>query len=95
MISQIAAAAPEQSSATEQINRNMEQIAGLVKESAGGSREAAKACEDLSNLALDLQKLVARFRVDDDFEICRNDQEGVLESPSGASRVSAFSATAR
>src|SRR5712691_1113193 len=35
MITQIAAAALEQSSATEQVNRNMEQIAGLVKESAG------------------------------------------------------------
>jgi hypothetical protein len=41
----------------------MEQIAKLVQESAVGAQQAAKACADLSNLALDLQGLVGRFKI--------------------------------
>jgi len=36
-----------------------------VKESADGAQQSAKACEDLSSLALDMQKLVGNFRVED------------------------------
>ena len=65
MITQIATAATEQASATEEINKNMDQIARLVKESNQGATESAKACRDLSDLALDLQKLVSRFRLEE------------------------------
>jgi methyl-accepting chemotaxis protein len=64
MIAHIATAATQQSSATEQVNQNMDQIARLVKESAVGSQQSAKACQDLSGLALDLQKMVGNFRLD-------------------------------
>ena len=64
MITHIATAATEQSSATEQVNTNMEQIATLVRESAVGAQQSAKACGELSNLALDLQSLVSRFKLD-------------------------------
>jgi len=64
MITHIATAATEQSSATEQVNNNMEQIAKLVKESAVGAQQSAKACQDLSGLALDLQKMVGNFKLD-------------------------------
>lgn len=63
MITHIATAATEQSSATEQVNSNMEQIAKLVQESAIGAQQSAKACADLSNLALDMQALVGRFKL--------------------------------
>lgn len=63
MITHIATAATEQSSATEQVNNNMDQIAKLVKESAVGAQQSAKACQDLSGLALDLQKMVANFKL--------------------------------
>jgi len=63
MITHIATAATEQSSATEEINQNMEQIATLVKESADGAQQSAKACQDLSGLALDLQKMVSNFKL--------------------------------
>ena len=63
MIMHIATAATQQSSATEQVNSNMEQIAKLVQESAVGAQQAAKACADLSNLALDMQGLVGRFKL--------------------------------
>ena len=64
MITHIATAATEQSSATEQVNTNMEQIAKLVKESAIGAQQSAKACQDLSGLALDLQKMVGNFKLE-------------------------------
>lgn len=63
MIVHIATASTEQSSATEQVNHSMEEIARLVKESAIGSQQAAKACQDLSSLALDLQKMVGQFKL--------------------------------
>jgi methyl-accepting chemotaxis protein len=63
MITHIATAATEQSSASEQVNNNMDQIAKLVKESAVGAQQSAKACQDLSGLALDLQKMVANFKL--------------------------------
>jgi methyl-accepting chemotaxis protein len=65
MITNIATAATEQSSASEEINKNMDQIAKLVNESAVGSQESARACQDLSGLALDLQTMVSRFKLDD------------------------------
>jgi len=64
MITHIATAATEQSSASEEINNNITQIAKLVKESADGAQQSAKACQDLSELALDLQKMVSRFRLE-------------------------------
>jgi methyl-accepting chemotaxis protein len=63
MIMHIATAATEQSSASEQVNQNMDQIARLVKESSIGAQESAKACQDLSGLALDLHKLVGNFQL--------------------------------
>ncbi|MBZ5706002.1 MAG: methyl-accepting chemotaxis protein [Acidobacteriia bacterium] len=63
MITHIATAATEQSSASEQVNNNMDQIAKLVKESAVGAQQSAKACQDLSGLALDLQKMVGNFKL--------------------------------
>lgn len=63
MITHIATAATEQSSASEQVNQSMDQIARLVQESAAGSQESAKACQHLSGLALDLQKMVSDFRL--------------------------------
>jgi uncharacterized protein (UPF0335 family) len=64
MITHIATAATEQSSATEQVNQNIEQINRLVGESAVGAQQSAKACQDLSGLALDLQKMVSNFQLD-------------------------------
>ncbi|MGA8271479.1 MAG: methyl-accepting chemotaxis protein [Candidatus Sulfotelmatobacter sp.] len=63
MITQIATAATQQSSTSEQVNANMEQISRLVAESATGAQQSAKACQDLSGLALDLQTMVGNFKV--------------------------------
>jgi len=77
MITHIATAATQQSSATEEVNGNMEQIAKLIRESASGSQQAAQACQDLSNLALDLQNMVSRFKVSHE----RQPQQRAAASP--------------
>jgi methyl-accepting chemotaxis protein len=63
MITHIATAATQQAAATEQINGNMEQISRMVQQSAISAGESAKACQDLSSLAMDLQQVVAKFKV--------------------------------
>jgi methyl-accepting chemotaxis protein len=65
MITEIATAATQQSSTTEQVNTNIEQITRLVKESAIGAQQSATACQDLSGLALDLQAMVSKFRLEE------------------------------
>ena len=79
MITHIATAATQQSSATEQVNGNMDRITKLVRESAAGTQQAAKACQDLSNLALDLQNMVSRFKVN-------NERQPQQKRPAAASR---------
>ncbi len=66
MITEIATAATQQSSTTEQVNMNIDQISKLVKESAIGAQQSATACQDLSSLALDLQTMVGKFKLDED-----------------------------
>ncbi len=63
MVALIATAATEQSTASEEINSNIEQIAKITQETAIGANESAKAVHDLSNLATDLQTLVSKFNM--------------------------------
>jgi len=88
MITHIATAATEQSSATEQVNGNIDQIAKLVKESAVGAQQSAKACQDLSGLALDLQKMVGNFKMGTD----GHGSQGSGHRPNGRARQEASSA---
>src|SRR5262249_21374669 len=46
MITHIATAATQQSSATEEINANVNEIATITREAAQGAQQSAKACED-------------------------------------------------
>ena len=64
MITQIATAATQQSSTTEEITRNLDKISKLVTESALEAQSSATACQDLSALALDLEKMVGSFKLD-------------------------------
>jgi len=63
MVTHIATAATEQSSATEEVNTNIEQIAKITAETSEGAQQSAKACHDLSSLALDLQNIVSKFKI--------------------------------
>ncbi len=64
MIAQIATASAQQSAATEDVNRTMTEIARTIDLSAAGTQESAKASAELSRLAVDLQGLVASFRLE-------------------------------
>jgi methyl-accepting chemotaxis protein len=66
MVTLIATAATEQAAATEQVNGNVVQIAKMVCQSSIGAEQSAKACEGLSNLALELQQMVSDFKLGDD-----------------------------
>jgi len=63
MVAQIASAATQQATATEEVNTSMAQISELAAEAADGSQFAAKACGQLFDLALGLQNMVDRFEV--------------------------------
>lgn len=63
MVAQIAAAATQQAIATDAVNASMAEISGLAAESAEGSQVAARACGQLSELAMGLQTMVDRFDV--------------------------------
>jgi methyl-accepting chemotaxis protein len=76
MIGNIATGATEQSAATAEINRNMDQIASQVKESTVGAQESAKACQDLSDLASDLQSMVGSFKLEARSENRRSSDAG-------------------
>jgi methyl-accepting chemotaxis protein len=63
MVAQIASAATQQATATEEVNASMSQISALATEAADGSQLSARACGQLFDLALGLQTMVDRFDV--------------------------------
>jgi len=65
IVTQVAAASEEQSSAAEQISKNIESISSVTQESASGIQQIAHASEDLNRLTLNLQELIAQFKVDE------------------------------
>ncbi len=65
IVTQVAAASEEQSSAAEQISKNIESISSVTQESASGIQQIAHASEDLNRLTLNLQELIAQFKIED------------------------------
>jgi methyl-accepting chemotaxis protein len=61
---QVAAASEEQSSAAEQISRNIEAINNVTQESASGIQQVARASEDLSKLTVNLQDLISKYKIE-------------------------------
>ena len=66
MIQQIATATDEQSTAAEQISKNIENVSSVTKETATGAEQAAAAAEQLNKNAENLQNIVAQFKVTTD-----------------------------
>jgi len=64
MIGQIATASTEQSSAAEEVNRTMAEIVRAIDLSTTGTQDSARACSDLSRLAVEMQQLVSQFRLE-------------------------------
>ena len=63
MSTQIASAAEEQSSVSEEINRNIVSINDMSNMTAEGASQTSIASEELARMASDLQGLVAQFKV--------------------------------
>ncbi len=63
MNTQIASAAEEQSTVTEEINRSIVSINGVAEQSSIGAQQTAAASDDLAKLAEQLKGLVDRFKV--------------------------------
>ncbi len=63
MNTQIAGAAEEQSTVTDEINRSIVSISQVAEQSAAGARQTAEASDDLAKLAEHLKELVERFKV--------------------------------
>ena len=63
MVSQIATASSEQSTATQSVNANLNEIAKIGTRTTGSSARAVDACDKLSTLAMDLNQLVGAFKV--------------------------------
>jgi methyl-accepting chemotaxis protein len=64
VITQVAAASEEQSTASEMISNNIEAISNVTHESAGGIQQIARAAEDLNRFTVNLQELISRFHID-------------------------------
>ncbi|HEX2982793.1 MAG TPA: methyl-accepting chemotaxis protein, partial [Ignavibacteriales bacterium] len=64
VVTQVAAATEEQSAAAEQISKNVESVSNIAEESSAGAMQIAKAADDLNRLAVQLQNLVNRFKID-------------------------------
>lgn len=65
MIQQIATASEEQSTAAEQISKNVEHITSVTRETAKGAEQSATAAEELNRQAESLDEMVAKFKVDE------------------------------
>ena len=64
MVSQIATAATEQASTTQEIQHSAERIAEMASSSTNAAEESAQACVHLSTLAVNLQEIVGHFKVE-------------------------------
>lgn len=64
IVTQVAAASEEQSSASQQITQNIELITNVTQQSAIGVRQIAQSAEELNQLTDNLQKLISGFKVD-------------------------------
>lgn len=63
MVTQIAAAATQQSYATQSVTTNVNEIVSIIEHTAGSSKHSVEACQQLANLANELTALVGSFKV--------------------------------
>ncbi|MGD0831218.1 MAG: methyl-accepting chemotaxis protein [Terracidiphilus sp.] len=63
MVTQIAAAATEQSYSTQSVSANVNEIASIIQQTASSSQHSVDACQQLALLANELTGLVGAFKV--------------------------------
>lgn len=68
LINQLAVASEQQSQSSEQISQSIERISSVITESSSGIQEIAHSSEDLNKLTLNLQNLITKFKIRDDYK---------------------------
>jgi methyl-accepting chemotaxis protein len=63
MVQQIASATEEMAATSEEINRDIESIASVSKDTSGNSIQIAKASQELAELSINLENVIGGFRV--------------------------------
>lgn len=63
MNNQIASAAEEQSSVAEEMSRNITSISQVSEQTAEGSKQTTNSSDELAKLAVQLQELIAQFKI--------------------------------
>jgi methyl-accepting chemotaxis protein len=64
MVNQIATASHQQSAATDEVNRTLNEVAHIIDLSTSGTQDSAKAAAALSQMANDLQGCISQFRLE-------------------------------
>jgi len=62
-VHQIATAAEEQSATTDEITNHMQQISDIIQQTASGVQESSRSACRLSELTMELQRTIGRFRL--------------------------------
>ena len=62
-VAQVATASAQQSSATQSVNANLNEISSIIERTTNSSARSVVACDRLSSLAADLNELVGSFKV--------------------------------
>lgn len=63
MVTLVATAASEQTSASLEVSQNMEKIAIMIEQASGAADQTAEACKDLTQLATNLEATVGQFKL--------------------------------
>jgi methyl-accepting chemotaxis protein len=76
-VAQVAIASAQQSSATQSVNVNLNEISSIIERTTNISARSVVACNRLANLAADLNELVGSFKVrDEQLYSWNNSQQG-------------------
>ena len=80
-VAQVAIAAAQQSSATQSVNGNLNEISSIIEHTTNSSARSVVACDRLANLAADLNELVGSFKVRDEQLYGRNNSQRAIDLP--------------
>jgi methyl-accepting chemotaxis protein len=80
-VAQVAIAAAQQSSATQSVNVNLNEISSIIEHTTNSSARSVVACDRLANLAADLNELVGSFKVRDEQLYGRNNSQRAIDLP--------------
>ena len=81
LVGEIAAASNEQAQGISQVNEGLGQIDQVTQQNTASAEESAAAAEELSSQAMQMQQMLARFKLQDQRHGSSNDQGRVVSLP--------------